>query len=144
MNEKLKCKREYNFASVSRESGLLAICRRNDETEEDRRTRGPQGPGTSLYRRIIAKDARTDEGVRDFVFDKIILAPGNEVTRALITRRLIANYERTWFALLFFFFFLLNFSRASRWRTYQIREVIFRDFFLSTSTSEIFPGTYSR
>lgn len=51
---------------------------------------GPQGPG--LYRRIIAKDART-EGVRDFVFDKIILAPGNEVTRALITRWLIANYE---------------------------------------------------
>lgn len=31
--------------------------------------------------------------MRDFVPDKIILAPGNEVTRALTTRRLIANYE---------------------------------------------------
>lgn len=60
------------------------------ETEKDRRTSGASRPG--LYRRIIAKDART-EGVRDFVFDKIILASGNEVTRALITRRLIANYE---------------------------------------------------
>lgn len=47
-------------------------------------------PGRGLYRRIIAKDTRA---VRDFVLDKIILAPGNEVTRALTTRRLIANYE---------------------------------------------------
>lgn len=47
-------------------------------------------PGRGLYRRIIAKDVRA---VRDFVLDKIILAPGNEVTRALATRRLIANYE---------------------------------------------------
>lgn len=56
-------------------------------------------PGRGLYRRIIAKDARA---VRDFVLDKIILAPGNEVTRALTTRRLIANYESESFPPVFY------------------------------------------
>jgi len=71
--------RARNFAWVSR--GIFVACDAGERGERKGAPEwgGPQGPAAGLYRRIIAKD---DSAVRDFVLDKIILAPGNEVTLA--------------------------------------------------------------
>lgn len=89
---------------ISRESCCLR-CRRNVERK------GTEGPG-GLKARAISTNYREGrpqpKACVTLSLIKLSSPPGNEVTRALITRRLIANYERTWSASAIF-----NFSRAS-------------------------------
>lgn len=111
----------HNFASVSRETCLLAM-------QKNAKRKRAEGPGdlkarNGPYIDELSRRTPAPKACVTLPLIKLSSPPGNEVTRALITRRLIANYERTWFASAIF-----TFSRASRWRAYQIREVISRFF----------------
>jgi len=72
-----------------RDLALLAT----QKNVERKRTEGPGGPQGPGYIDELSRRTPAPKACVTLSFDKIILAPGNEVTRALITRRLIANYE---------------------------------------------------
>lgn len=106
---------------ISRRCRAKRVCLRCRRTRNGRGPKDPGAsrPGTGPYIDELSRRTPAPKACVTLSLIKLSSPPGNEVTRALITRRLIANYERTWFASAIF-----TFSRASRWRAYQIREVI--------------------
>lgn len=94
----------FNFVSfrlVISKIKMLGIwrCLRRRRMWNGRGPKDPRGRGgggasrPGLYIDELSRRTPAPKACVTLSFDKIILAPGNEVTRALITRRLIANYE---------------------------------------------------